>query len=61
MRWGVRGIYLRKRARPFEVRFTRNKRDVYVGSYHSLAEAKRAARAFIARPKEEVNDSHGDP
>lgn len=53
--YGIPGVYWRDRPKPWQVRFTRNKKHVYVGSYDRLTKAIEAAKTFI--DKESVNAS----
>ena len=39
--------YIPRRARPWLVKFKRNKRDVYIGSYITLAQATLHAEEFL--------------
>ncbi len=48
-RYGVPGIYRRDKAKPYCVRFTRNRRDVWVGSFLSLRDAITAASDFLRK------------
>jgi hypothetical protein len=41
------GISWRQRRKPFIVKFKRNKRTVYVGSFAKLLDAEIAARRFL--------------
>lgn len=43
------GITTRKRRKPFIVKFKRNKKTIYVGSYATVAEAKQAQTDFLLK------------
>lgn len=46
-KYGIPGIYYRDRAKPYQVRYTRQRRDIHVGSYQRLKDAIDAAKAFL--------------
>jgi len=48
-KWGVPGIYYRDRKLPWIVKFTRNGKVIWIGSYPTLRAATKIAKEFLEK------------
>ena len=52
-RYGIPGIeYRPDKAKPYTVRYTRSKKEIWIGSYQSLREATAAATSFLEKERQ---------